>query len=416
MSKRMSMGLVLIAAGTAMAADDTVKLGVVSTGAMPKLGGYMPQKLTLSNEKPATLKKAPEGLEAPRYAVLPIAGEPGMVFHLVLDEPDGKPARLFVDTNGNGDLTDDAAAEWKAQERNGSTMYNGTAMVEIGGKGSAFPAGLGLYRFDKNDPKRAALKDTILYYGDYGREGEITLGGKTYKAMIADEGTSGSFAAASEAAAGPTPMILIDVNGNGKFDVRGEKFGVAKAFNIGGTTYEIAEMTRTGDSFKIVKSAQTVAEVPTPPDHSNGKKITAFEMPNMDGKTVKFPSDYKGKVVMLDFWATWCGPCMGEVPGLVETYKKYHGQGFEVLGVSLDQANAAEKVKQVTGENGMTWPQIYDGKFWKAEVADKYAINSIPATFLVDGDTGEIIAQGGELRGEALAGTIEKALAKKKGK
>jgi hypothetical protein len=61
----------------------------------------------------------------------------------------------------------------------------------------------------------------------------------------------------------------------------------------------------------------------------------------------------------------------------------------------------------------MTWPQVYDGKYWKAEVADKYAINSIPSAFLVDGDTGEILAAGNDLRGEKLAATIETALAKK---
>jgi len=85
----------------------------------------------------------------------------------------------------------------------------------------------------------------------------------------------------------------------------------------------------------------------------------------------------------------------------------------EILGISLDQPKAANQVKAVTAEKGMTWPQVYDGKFWKAEVAQKYGINSIPAAFLVDGDTGEILAAGGSLRGDNLAATLKKAVEKK---
>ena len=150
-----------------------------------------------------------------------------------------------------------------------------------------------------------------------------------------------------------------------------------------------------------------------PADFSIGKPALAFERQTTDGKTVSFPSSYKGKVVMLDFWATWCGPCMGEVPNLTKVYEKYHGKGFEILGISLDQPNAIEKVATVTKANNMTWPQVYDGKFWSAEVAKMYAVDSIPRAYLVDGDTGKVIADSSTLRGETLDGTIEKALSAK---
>src|SRR5579864_4150695 len=125
-----------------------------------------------------------------------------------------------------------------------------------------------------------------------------------------------------------------------------------------------------------------------------GEPAITFRAQTLDGKTVNFPADYKGKLVMLDFWATWCGPCMGEVPGLVKAYNEFHPKGFEILGISLDQPNAAEKVKSVTAEKGMTWPQVYDGKFWQARVAQLYGIESIPHAFLIDGDTGKIVAEG----------------------
>jgi thiol-disulfide isomerase/thioredoxin len=210
--------------------------------------------------------------------------------------------------------------------------------------------------------------------------------------------------------------LMIDTNGDGKFQGAGESFDVRRPFNIGGTTYEVSDMTPLGSSFKIVKSSKTVAEVKerVVPDHAVGKPITAFEATDAEGKPVKFPSDFKGKIVMLDFWATWCGPCMGEVPGLVTAYNAHHKEGFEILGISLDNAQTKEKMKPVAADKGMTWRQVMDGKGWKAEIAQLYGINSIPAAFLVDGDTGKVLASGDAMRGEELEKTLARALAKKK--
>jgi hypothetical protein len=101
-----------------------------------------------------------------------------------------------------------------------------------------------------------------------------------------------------------------------------------------------------------------------------------------------------------------------EVPHLAAAYEKFHAKGFEVLGVSLDQANSSEKLAQFTKENHMPWPEVYDGKYWSAAVPQKYFIESIPHAFLVDGSTGLIVAGGEELREEGLSPNIEKALAK----
>ncbi|HXR05645.1 MAG TPA: TlpA disulfide reductase family protein [Verrucomicrobiae bacterium] len=146
---------------------------------------------------------------------------------------------------------------------------------------------------------------------------------------------------------------------------------------------------------------------------SAGQKAPAFQARTLDGKTVNFPGDYKGKVVLLDFWATWCGPCRHELPNVVATYQKYHDQGFEILSVSLDQARQGPALLKFVHDNNMTWPQIYDGGYWKAAVAVQYGVRAIPCPVLVDGDTGVVMAQGVGAVGQRLPRLVATAVANK---
>jgi thiol-disulfide isomerase/thioredoxin len=423
----MLLAALIVATTAGPPASDTAQLTLVPKGGMAKIGYYAPQRVEFGPDRPAALTAVPDGLTAPSYGVLPIGGGTGTLF--VLDEPAGGKARLFVDTNRNGDLRDDPACEWTGKQTRKdddttTTMHQGTATVDIGEPGRPLPVGLGLYRFDPADPDRAALKSTLLYYRDYAAEGTLDLGGTSYSVMLDDSTTRGDFrgkAAAGAAAADGGPgggeegsgvTLLIDANRNGRFDSRGEAFDAGRPFNIGGTTWELADIARDGTSLRVVKSAQEVAEVATPPDHSAGRTITPFTATDTDGKALSFPADYRGKVVLLDFWATWCGPCMKEMPNVVAAYGKHHGDGFEVQGISLDDGKTVKRMPEVMQGAGMTWRQVADAKGWKAEIAQLYAISSIPATFLVDGTTGEIL--GTNLRGKALDDAVAKALAGRK--
>jgi thiol-disulfide isomerase/thioredoxin len=133
-----------------------------------------------------------------------------------------------------------------------------------------------------------------------------------------------------------------------------------------------------------------------------------FEVKDLDGQPLSI-AGYKGKVVMVDFWATWCGPCVGEVPNVAKVYEKYHDRGFEIIGVSLDQDGAKDKLMSFTREHNMPWRQYFDGRNWNNDLAVKYGIRSIPAAYLLDG-SGKIIAKGGDIRGEGLEPAVKKAL------
>jgi len=122
-----------------------------------------------------------------------------------------------------------------------------------------------------------------------------------------------------------------------------------------------------------------------------------FTMNDPEGKPIQL-SSLKGKVVLVDFWASWCGPCRQENPNVVKLYQQYHSKGFEILGVSLDKTKE-DWLKAIAADN-LTWIHVSDLQFWQNTAARLYGVNAIPQSFLLDKD-GKIIAKG--LRGEQLA-------------
>lgn len=132
-----------------------------------------------------------------------------------------------------------------------------------------------------------------------------------------------------------------------------------------------------------------------------GTPMLNFTQNDTEGKAVNFTS-FKGKYVLVDFWASWCGPCRAENPNVLKAYNKYQNQNFTVVGISLD--DKGENWKKAIKEDGMPWTQLSDLKGWKNEVSQYYGINGIPSTLLVD-PSGKIIAK--DLRGELLNKKLE---------
>ena len=122
---------------------------------------------------------------------------------------------------------------------------------------------------------------------------------------------------------------------------------------------------------------------------------------DLDGKPVSL-ADYRGKLVLIDFWATWCGPCIAELPNVKAVYEKYHDKGFEIIGISLDTDEAA--LRKFIRKNQLPWRQVFDGKRWETPLVQQYSVRGIPAQFLIDRE-GRVISV--EARGERLGVLIE---------
>jgi len=122
-----------------------------------------------------------------------------------------------------------------------------------------------------------------------------------------------------------------------------------------------------------------------------GAEAPDISLPDPSGK-VRSLSELRGKVVLLDFWASWCGPCRRANPHVVEIYKKYKSRGFDVFSVSLDKPDGKEKWVQAIQQDGLEWDShVSDLKYWQSAPAATYGVNSIPRTFLIGRD-GKIVA------------------------
>ncbi|MBU0595284.1 TlpA family protein disulfide reductase [Candidatus Bipolaricaulota bacterium] len=374
----------LIAALLFVTAVSAVGHGVMvlfdhAEGAGQLSGGCFVQAIKLESEPIADVEFPPiDG--AGLYGVLRLADGRHPLYLDVTNED----VRLYVDSAG-GAVFD--YAPWV-----GVTMNGLLAEVSL----------TVTYSETQTAPYRSLLMwngqtPTVLTYcRDSYREGLASLGGRELRIAVFDEDTDGRYDALDAGA------MLIDTDGDGEFYATmdsHERFRLDEPFNVDGVTYVVEEVAPDGSWARIEVSEEPVA--PKPP------LLVGFAAPDFTGADaggdLHSLSDFLGEIVVLDFWAAWCGPCLAELPTLWQLHEELGKLGARVVGINFDRT--LDTLKRAIDEYDIEYLQLYDGA--DGPIGALYRVGGIPTTYVLDRD-GMIVAR--DLRGEALVDAVGRLL------
>lgn len=342
------------------------------------------QPLTLAEKSTLQIRKAPTyQSKNPIYGKIIVGNSPAKQnIIVVIDEGDNQPPRIYVDVNNNRNLTDDGSPEWTKSESGGffkdvvikGTFLSGGKLQELN-----LPYSISRYRNEERKQTR------IVFQSKFARSGELKIGNSIYKIVAQTFDKQGLFSNPQEITVG------IDTNQDGlisKSLLSAEIFwggdGWGKPFNITGESYKIARVSESGDKMFLEVSPTKVA----PKNYiSANSPAPEFSFQTLDNKTVKL-SDLKGKVVLLDFWATWCAPCIGNLPSIKKIYTQHQRSEFEIIGISLDGGETTKTtlndLQNFVSKEQIQWLIAFDNGGWENAVAQMYNITGIPIHIVID--------------------------------
>ena len=385
-------------------AGDPVALDFEPEGVFDAIPSSMLMNVArMSPERPEAITVEPAYENEPLYLAMGL-GDGDTVIHLALDESPERAA-LYIDANGNGDLTDDVVVEARRQvippEQRTPILkvwifdhFEASIPVRYH-DGSQETLSITFRTYGRECRDLNAIPPDLVFWSRYYRHAEVDIGGSTYAVAVKDQNADGRFDTLKDESHPWADRVYIDLNADGIFQPRGEGYAIDAPFEVEGVVYEVKRISPSGSEIAIGPSAREF----TPTTLRVGQVAPDFEIEGA-GRL----SDLRGRVVLVDFWATWCVPCLAEMPSVVRVRERFGDRGFQVVGVSIDRAADGERMREVARDKAMAWPQVHDPD---QAIARRYFVTSIPATFLVGAD-GRILAS--YLSGEELDEWVERAV------
>jgi len=328
---------------------------------------------------PAGIRNPPPGQQV-FYGEIPLTAPPTL-FAIVAGAP-GEPSTLYLDRNGDGDLTNDNPPLYPG----GGRCLNAARMtLDIRRRdGSTYPHQIWLWTSVNDEKARGA---GFNFYSTCHRYARIRLpdkAGTVCNIYLPDHENTGRYSS----------RMLVDWNGNRQAE-NAEWMDLGKPVRHGNAVFRLDAIAEGGESITLAVNPPGVAAESIPDVSAEldrlpllGHVAPDFKATDVDGLPFAL-SDYRGRVVVMDFWASWCGPCRRKMPEVVEFHQRYSQKAVDIIGISLDKT--AEQAKSFAREDGATWRQVCDGLSWNSPLVKLYAVHGIPRLFVID-QRGKIIA------------------------
>lgn len=292
---------------------------------------------------------------------------------------DGKAILLTADVNQNNDLTDDRTVQLVMDEKN----EQAEAVVKIErflGQDRTHPIWLPYsFSYSIGKDKTGKSQEHYGYSTHYRMEGTVDVGSRRYRVCLWDLTMDGKY---DQSDLNQGSAIAIDLDDNGKFFGRDEYFVAGKLIPLADTYYVVDTVAADGTEVVFRHSDLRPLKIGDPaPD---------FLLTDSSGSAFRL-GDYRGRVVLLDFWASWCGFCLRAFPDVNDFAKKNTGKPFDIIGVDVDDAALLDKARQVIKKYGLTWREVMDGKGTSTPLMDRLGAKSdfgpsVPLYVVIDKD------------------------------